>query len=236
MTKEQKENKEEVKKGKRLNVQQWLIIVGMLVFIVVGVFLQQNVTFNVENQSVVAGLALSIMLNVLILIVVFALPIGQQLVKRFRQQLMYRSGNFVNTIMITKNGTAHEKFLKIDKETGTFKYNNHTYARNPSLLFNFKRIPTYFHREGTPDPINPFESQFAFEMSTAELDIAMNSKGTFDVKMWLEKNAMIIMIVAGVVLLCSLAAMYFGYTTFEMLRDGTYNSAKMVASAAVVSV
>ena len=224
------------KKGIKLNVQQWLIIVGMLLFIVVGVFLQQNVVFNVENQSIVAWLAVSIMINVLILVVLFALPIGQQLVKRFKQQLQYRTGRYVNTIMLTKNGTAHEKFIKIDKETGTFKYNNHTYARNPALLFNYKRIPSYVHREGTPDPINPFESQFAFEMSTAELDIAMNSKGTFDVKMWLEKNAMIIMVVCGLVLLCALAAVFFSYTTFEMLRDGTYASGSGVVQSVVSSV
>ena len=183
-----------------------------------------------ENQTLIGIITLSIFVNVIVLLVAFGTGIGIDLIKRFSNKLKYKSGNFVNTVLIMKSGIAREFFKKKDNETNHFKINDTKYITNPRLLFVYRGIPTYFHREGNPDPLNIWQDGLAGELSNAEMDNVMNSKGMFDLKEWLDKNkTFMLMALIGMVAAAGIAA-FFGYMSYEMLRDGSFKMGQVVCS------
>lgn len=198
-------------------------IIGILFTLMI--WLKYNVTFEVSKGLLIATASLSIMFNIIVIGILLATGIGRKAVKRFKQRLLYITGRFVNTIYCNKNGVIKEIFKKIDSETGTFKIDGKTYCRNPALLFNFDRIPTYFHREGNPDPVNIWDDKKASDMSNSEIDTVMYSRGAFDLKEWLNKNKFIIILTLLIILGAAILSSYFAYMTYQMLRDGTMSAA-----------
>ena len=183
---------------------------------------------NVDNSMLIMWLVLSVLANILIVLIVFGTGIGIELTKRFFNKFKYKSGNYVNSLHLMKSGVGKERFCKRDKETGGFRMEDQPYVTNPTLMFIFKGIPTYLHRDGNPDPLNIWQDELAGDLSNAEMDTAMNSKGAFDVKLWLEKNKTIVFIALFIVIGCTIASIFFGYQIWEMLREGTYNQLKEV--------
>ena len=197
------------------------LILSMIVVTGLFVWMKYNVTWEVNGGTSILVASLSIMINIIILGAVFATGIGRKLIKRFKQRLMYNSGKYVNDLFLSKSGTMHEHFVKVNSKHNNFKIEGNNYIRNPSLLINFDKIPTYLHREGTPDPMNPWDNKLAGEMSCAEVDTVMNSANSFDIKAWLEQNKMLLVFVCGIFVIAAGAGAYFGYQAWIVLRDGT---------------
>lgn len=198
-------------------------------FCVTAVFMYwTNKVTTPNNQTLIVFITISVLVNIAIILVIFGTGIGIELVRRFLNKFKYKSGNYVNVLHYLKSGVIKERFIKKDSETGTFRIVDKPYVCNPKLLFNYKGIPTYSHREGNPDPLDVWEEDLTGELSNAEMDIAMNSKGAFDVKEWLERNKNFILIGGFVVIAVCAAAAFFGYQTFEMLRDGSFKQATEV--------
>lgn len=183
------------------------------------------VSFTVENSTVLIVMIFSILINISLLIIAFALPIGKKIILRFRQKLSFKTGKYVNSIFITKNGVVKELYIK-KNDSGTVKINKKNYTRNPTLLFNFEGIPTYFYVEDHADPLNVWNEDFKAQISCQELDEVMNGSGAFDFKQWLEQNKMIIIIALGIVVVSALISVYLAGMNYQMLRDGTYAIAK----------
>jgi hypothetical protein len=179
-------------------------------------------------------LAISVLFNFVVIGFTFATGIGQGLLRRFRNKMLYRRGNHVNVLFVSKSGTVNEKFIKKDKD-GEYKLNDNAYICNPSLLFQYQGIPTYLVREGTPDPLNPWLSEFAGEMSCGEMDTVMQAKGSFDVKMWLEQNKMLFFISLLIMIGACVAAVYFGFNAYQMLRDGSYAAVQCITPPTVIN-
>lgn len=201
----------------------------------IGVWLKLNVTFTVDNNISVATAAISLMVNIVVLGAVFATGIGQKVFGRFKNRILFHTGRYVNTIYLTKNGTAKEIFKKVDTDTKTFNVLGQKFIRNPKLLFSFEKIPTYIHREGNPDPLNIWEERLASELSNAEMDLAMTSAQNFDLKLWINNHKMILAIAILIVIAVSAGAAFSGFMSFQMLRDGTYKAVECVARAATVT-
>jgi len=224
------EHKEEQLLKKLFNMKLYLFLSVVLGLLVTSFIIYNKKTIVIDQSSAIGTASLSIMVNIIILAILFGTGIGQELLSRFKKRLLFRTGRFVNTLFISKNGPIKEKFVSVDKETGSFRILDKPYTRNPSLLHHYKNIPTYIHREGNPDPLNIFEDPFAGEISNSEIDHVMLSKNAFDFKLWLEKNGVIILIVLGVLILVGIASTYFGFSAYQMLRDGTFQAAKFVVS------
>lgn len=204
-----------------------------IVILVAGLMFWFNYSVDLTGGSTsVLVASLSIVFNVLLLAAVFATGIGKTLFSRFVNRLKYRSGKYVNTLYATKNGVLIEKFCKVDTDTGAFKIFNKSYTRNPSLLFDFMRIPTYIHKEGVAAPLNVFEVQGKYEISNAEIDDVMAAGDAFDLKMWLNKHKTIIFMVLGFVVLAAVAAAIVGYMSYEILRDSPVVSGETVKCVA----
>lgn len=183
-----------------------------------------------DNGILIIVILMSVLVNIIILLGVFGTGIGIELGKRFLNKFRYRSGRYVNTILIMKSGVTREFFKKKDNETNDFKIHDTRYITNPMLSFVYRGIPTYFHREGNPDPMNIWEDKYTGKLSNAEMDTVMNSKGMFDLKEWLEKNKTILIFTAFVIVGAAAASAGLAYMSFEMLRDGTLNVGPVVCS------
>lgn len=177
----------------------------------------------------VLGLLFSILLNVAIFIISWHTTTGKEAFKRWKNKKLYKTGNYVNSLFVMKTGLIKEVFAKKD-EKGMFVHKGNKYITNPSLLFNYKGIPTYNYREGTPDPLNVFEEGFAGTMSCNELDTVMSSQSTFDFKLWWEKNKAIIVIVCLVLIVLGVVNIAPSFMTMQMLRDGTYTAVNQITA------
>lgn len=210
-----------------ISLKKWLF--GIIFFSVISVgfllYLKTNIDIN-ANDSIL-WFAMSFLFNIIVLIALFATGIGQKLIGHIKRRIMFGFGNHVNLLYVSKNGPIREYFIKVDKETGSFKVKDDTFARNPKLLHHYNRIPTYVYREGSPDPLNLFTTG-ASEMSNRELDIVMSSKGAFDFKQWIKKNATVLAIGAGVIVVVGVVSAYFGWTILGLLQEGTYTAVQCI--------
>jgi len=198
--------------------------------ILASLMVMANTVRTPENNTLIAMITLSVLVNILIFLVMFGTGIGIEIGKRFLRKFKYKSGHYVNSLLIMKSGVVREYFVKKDNETNSFRINDNTYVTNPTLLMIYKSIPTYFLREGKADPMNAWENKFFGDLSNAEMDTVMNSVGMFDLKEYLEKNKIILMFSLLIMVGAAIAAGIFGYLSYEMLRDGTFQLGQVVCS------
>jgi hypothetical protein len=66
--------------------------------------------------------------------------------------------------------------------------------------------------------------------SANEMDTVMNSQANFDFKEWISKMMPFLLIGAVVVIAALGVCGYFGYSSFQMLRDGTFKAVEIAAS------
>lgn len=156
--------------------------------------------------------------------------IGQESWTRWRRKKLYRNGGYANTLMATKDGLLEEVFEEVSD--GKFKYNEQSYVRNPRTTMSYKGIPTHFHMEDKPEPINPWDISINNDsISCGELDTVMNLEDTFNFKEWIENNKPFI-IMGGLVLIGLLvASVFFGYTVWQWVRDHGTTVISAAASA-----
>ncbi len=205
-------------------------IAFFFVFCATAVFMfwTKNVS-TPDNAALIAYITISVLVNVSIVLVLFGTGIGTSLVMRFFNKFRYKSGKYINTLHIMKSGVIRERFVKKNLETGTFRMLEKPYISSPKLTLNYNGIPTSLHREGNPDPLDIWEEDLTGSLSNSEMDIAMNSMFSFDVKEWLEKNKMIMFIGGFAVIAVCVASAFFGWQAYEMLRDGSFKQLESIA-------
>ena len=179
------------------------------------------------SQGLILGLSLSIMFNVLVILILIGTGIGKDVFNRWIWKLKHRSGKYAYTLMATKSGNIKEVFASVNK--GKFVWNDESYVRNPRMTRNYRGIPANFHREGTPNCIDPWGEDLAdWAISTGELDDVMMANQEFDTRAFLQKWATIIIIGLLVLVASSLISIYFGYSVFETLRDVPATASQLV--------
>jgi len=193
-------------------------------------FAWANTVRRPDNSTLIVIILFSLMVNAIVLLSVFGTDIGIEISKRFLNKFRYKSGRYVNTILVMKSGVMREFFKKKDNETNHFKIYDTKYVTNPTLMFVYRGIPSYVHREGNPDPMNIWEDKYAGDLSNAEMDIVMNAKGMFDLKEWLEANKMFFIIALFAMVAAGCVAAFFGWQNFEILRDGPLPIKEVICS------
>lgn len=182
-----------------------------------------------ENY-LIAGLALSIMFNLLILILQIFTGVGWDALMRFVRKRKHRRGGYAYSLMATRDGNIIEVFAKVDEE-GKFTYKDKSYVREPKLVRFYRGIPANFHREGIPAPLDPWSNEIAdFILSCAEMDTVMMAGQEFDLKKWIQENKGIAIIIGVVIVGACAAAAYFGYMNYEFLRDAPSVAAGVVSA------
>ncbi len=223
-TSEETNTKEEITDKIKLTFKQKFMLgiitlIGMLI-----IWMYYNVDVTLTNSTMIVTSAISIMINLLVIGGIFVSGIAQEMFSRLKKRITFHKGKHVNVIYINKNGQITEEFKKINIEDSSFQIDKERYILNARLLSNYKRLPTYIYRQGTPDPLNIWDDKLANEISTREIDAVMNSRDAFDVKEWLEQNQKIVLLVLIVVVIAAIIAAYMGLNTMQLLRDGTYKA------------
>ena len=182
-----------------------------------------------ENYLIMS-FAISIMINLFIIGFFLFSGIGQDAWKRFFRKKRHRKGGWAYSLMATKDGNIKEVFAKV-LDHGGFEYNGKPYVRDPREINVFRGIPANFHREGSPNPFNPWTQESnPKEISCNELDIVMTAQTGFDFVQWFDKNKMYIFIGVAVIAIGLAVLGYLTYQNGELLKQ----LAKPVAQAATI--
>lgn len=151
--------------------------------------------------------------------------IGQDCWQRWSWKRKFKNGNYAYSLLLNNSGKLEEVFKPVEK--GLITYENGKYVRNPKQTILYRGLPAHFHREGRPEPIDPFEcfDQDSDALSIQELDNIMNAETNFDIVEWFEKNKLIILGTIGLLVILSVLGVYFGYQSLEIV-EGLYNNAQ----------
>jgi len=224
------------KSEKKSKTVKYLIsVLFVFIFCITGAFMFWISNINApERSTLILMLTISVLVNIFILLILFGTWIGIELIKRFLNKFKYKSGKYVNTLYLTKTGIIKEIFTKKDTETGAFPIFDKSYVTTPKLLLNYKGIPTYIHREGNPDPLDVWRKDLTGDLSNSEMDIVMSSKNAFDVKAWLERNKVLLLVTAGLIIGAALLSSFFGYEIMQMLKEGLKVSCNNIPDLSVL--
>lgn len=163
------------------------------------------------SEGWILVLALSFMLNVMVIGFALVTGVGWDALKRFFNKIRYKTGRYTNTLFYDKSGNIKEVFSKNTAEGG-FKINDKTYTRSPRLLRMFRGIPTYVHLEDEPEPKDMFkEYQDTESISTSEVDQVMSAKDESELLRMIKQYAPFVMIGAVVVVIGVLGVGYLVY-------------------------
>lgn len=175
----------------------------------------------------IASLALSIMVNVVIIAFFAVTGMGRQVFGRFKRRLLFPRGKYVNTLFLNKSGILKEYFVKPERD-GSFKINHKRYVRDARQTVNYERIPTQVHVEDRALPVNLYDLEYD-EMSSGELDTVIMANTQFDLIEWLRKYG-VFFLIGLVILLGVLAAnTYFGAAVYQAIRDNAPGAAAVIA-------
>ena len=210
-----------------IGFKKWLFGIIFFSVISIGFLVYLKTNIDITAGDTILWFSMSFLVNIIVLLALFATGIGQKFIGHMKRRIMFGFGNHVNLLYVSKNGPIKEMFIKVDKETGSFKIKDNTFVRNPKLLHHFNRIPTYVYVEGSPDPLNMFTTGVS-DMSNRELDIVMSSKGAFDFKQWIKQNALLLGIGAAVIVVVGVVSAYFGWTILGLLQEGTYTAVQCI--------
>lgn len=160
------------------------------------------------------------------LVLVFMTGIGKRVIKRLKQQLLYKKGGYVNTIMLHNNGVANEHFIK-KTEDNAFRFGQGRYVvvRNHSILLD--GIPTQFNIEGISEPLHLNSKDAATEekMSTAEINQLILNNATQDFLAILNNMKPYLIIIAVVMVVAVAAGLYFNWQIYDALVQQGVNVA-----------
>lgn len=151
--------------------------------------------------------------------IVFLSGIGRRVVKRIKQQWLYKKGKHVNTVFISNNGVANELFIKKDKD-GSFKFNDNMYVVDRKKTILLDGIPTQINLEGTTEPVDVAGYDTSDKMSTAELEqiIMHNEAGNLVAFLMSIKPYLIMACIA--ILALAVGGLYFNYQIFDVVVQG----------------
>lgn len=188
------------------------------------------------TQYLILGLVVSVLINIVILLTVFATGVGKRVVQRLRQKWSYKSGKYINALWIGNNHVGKEHFVK-KEDDGSFLIHNKKYIVNPMSTFIFDGIPTQINLEGITEPFNIFNSDIADAMSTAEIEkVIMNNEGQ-GLTAILKKYFILAVILVIFIMAFAGVSAYFNYNIFDMLvQNPTINAAfEMIKNTAEVA-
>ncbi|HUC78994.1 MAG TPA: hypothetical protein VMQ58_02010 [Candidatus Saccharimonadales bacterium] len=176
-----------------------------------------------DNLRIIIYFLFSLLANMIIIFLFFWRGVGSEILRRLKNKRLYSTGKYVNTLHFLKTGVVKERFVKIDSLTKSFKMADQPYTTNAKLLLNHKGIPTYIHRQDSPDPVNIWDEPLSVDFSCGELDKVMHSASNFDLKAWIEKNKILAICIFGLMIigLCFIGFKVNGIAT--TLQKGTYN-------------
>jgi hypothetical protein len=148
---------------------------------------------------------------------IFATGIGKESISRWKNKALIRKGGYTNALIFTGDGLLAEVFVKNNE--GKFSYMDEHYVRVPKLSFPFKGLQSLMYKQGNPNPLDPYDLDTDNLLSCSELDKVMYQNMNFDFKEWFSKNMIWILLALGVFILLIGINLYFGYSTFEWIRD-----------------
>lgn len=183
------------------------------------------------SNGLIIGLTFSIVINILVVFFLLFTGIGKDAWQRFWWKKMHRRGGYSYSLVATKDGNLKEVFKQHDK--GLFSYEDLKYSRDPRKQIQFRGLPVNIHVEGNPVPISIWdESERDASISCAEIDEVLLAQQNNDLFALIEKYKSVVIIGAVVLIGLLAASTFFGYSVYEMLRDGAVN---MVSSAVEVA-
>lgn len=191
---------------------------------------------TVENQKLIIFFMLSLLLDIVVLVLFFYRGVGVEVLRRLKNQKLYQSGDYVNTLHIMKSGVVKERFVKIDPQTQSFKMKDQPYILNPECIYIYKNMKTYFHADGYPAPIKMKQDAFVNELSCPEMDKVMYSASNFDLKAWIEKHKMLFIIIMGVIMIGILVTGFKVFNIDTVLKEGSYNADNIVNAVRILCV
>lgn len=152
-------------------------------------------------------------------IVLFSMTgIAKRVIKRLKQQLLYKKGGYVNTIILHNNGVANEHFIK-KTEDNAFKFGQGRYVvvRNHSILLD--GIPTQFNVEGIAEPLhlNSKDAETEEKMSTAEINQLILHNSTQDFLAILNNMKPYLIIIVVVMVIAVAAGLYFNWQIYDSI-------------------
>lgn len=171
--------------------------------------------FGVYTDS---ALSFSLLGNLLLGVGLWVSGLGRRVLLRIRQQWQYKKGGYVNTVFVSKNGTAEEIFKKIDVHDKSLKIGSHKYVIDRKKTILFDGIPTMLHFEGLSEPQSWTDP---LSMSTGELQqIIENNKREGFMEMLAKYYPVAILLVVVCILFSGLA-LYFNWQIFDsIVQDG----------------
>ena len=140
-----------------------------------------------ENKTLELWLTFSILANIMILFISLFTGTGTEIYKRYFNKFKYKSGKYVNALIILKSGVVKEVFTAKDELTGSIRLMGKPYVTTAKLMFNYKGIPTYLFREDNPDPVNIWQDGYTGIISCSEVDTVMASADSFNAIAWLKQ-------------------------------------------------
>lgn len=209
-------------KLKLLEKSVLLTCIGLIMSLIIWAVRVTAATNDQTVKKMVVYMVLTFMLMFILIIINIGTGTGIEIWKRFVYKFKYRKGTYVNGIIAMKSGVWKEFFIQ-KEETGEIRIHKKPYVPNPKLLFVYKGIPSYFYREGCPDPLNYWETKLTIGFSCAEVDKVMYSAATFDFKAWLKKNLLIFLFGVVITVIFALIAGMFAFMTYNMLKKGQYD-------------
>lgn len=154
-----------------------------------------------------------------ILATVFFTGVGKRVIKRIKQQWIYKKGKHVNTIFISNNGVANELFIKKDND-GSFNYDQNMYVVDRKKTILLDGIPTQINLEGVSEPVDVAGYDTSDKMSTAELEqIIMHNEAGNLVSFLISIKPYLIMGCLSMLALAILS-IYFNYQIFDIVVQG----------------
>lgn len=205
---------------------QFLFITGLALNLAVMIFVIKSRT--ADNLRITIYFLISLLINMIVIFLFFWRGVGGEILRRIKNRKLYQKGTYVNTLHFLKTGVVKERFCKIDSLTKSFKMADQPYTTNAKLLLNYKGIPTYIHRQDSPDPVNIWEEPLSVDFSCGELDKVMHSASNFDLKAWIESNKILAIVIFGLLII---GIAFVGFKTNAigtMLQKGTYNSQNII--------
>lgn len=144
--------------------------------------------------------------------------IAKRVIKRIKQQWLYKKGNHVNVIMLHNNGVANEHFIK-KSDDNSFRFgkgkDRYVVVRKKSILLD--GIPTQINIEGIAEPIDVISSDTDEKMATAEIEQLIMNNETKDFVQMLKEYKPYALVLIGVIVVAVGAGLYFNWQIYDSI-------------------
>lgn len=183
---------------------------------------------KIAENFLIAGLAISISLNIIIV------PLGLWLgwrgvwLKYWRWKM--RLGKFDGSFFVDKSNNIRLIFTDRDGSRIRIKKGSYVATPEPTKLYRLWGIPLRIRRENDPEDIDIWDRDNESGLTAKELDNVVNEAQGSGLAEILKQYFPVLIIVAGLFLLIAVAGLYFGYINTEVLKEIAPEIVKRVGS------